>query len=132
MDKFGVQKPDLKAIAKQPKIPNLKIQSEKEKEVKTKQWLGATIKNIETIEEQSSFGTHSLDGVIIVKINKKSKLIKSSLREGDVIVGFANMKVKNISNFLNIFDKNTSKGSNKVVIIRDQKEINIKLSSDFL
>jgi hypothetical protein len=46
MDKFGVQKPDLKAIAKQPKIPNLKIQSEKEKEVKTKQWLGATIKNI--------------------------------------------------------------------------------------
>ncbi|KGL58886.1 PDZ domain-containing protein [Polaribacter sp. Hel1_85] len=132
MDKFGVQKSELKAIAKQPKIPNLKIQSEKEKEVKTKQWLGATIKNIETIEEQSSFGTHSLDGVIIVKINKNSKLIKSSLRAGDVIVGFANMKVKNISNFLNIFDKNTSKGSNKVVIIRNQKEITIKLSSDFL
>jgi hypothetical protein len=129
MDKFGVQKPELKAIAKQPEIPNLKIQLEKEKEVKTKQWLGATIKNIETIEEQSSFGTHSLDGVIIVKINKKSKLIKSSLKEGDVIIGFANKKIKNTSNFLNVFDKNTSNGSNKVVIIRDQKEVVVELKT---
>ena len=127
MDKFGVQNPELKVIAKQPSIPNLKIQSEEETRVKTKQWLGATLKNIETIEEQSSYGTHSLNGVIILKIDKNSKLTKSALKEGDVIIGFADKKIKNISNFLDVFDKNSFRESGKVFIVRNQKEINIKL-----
>ena len=43
MDKFGVQKLELKAIAKQPEIPTLKIELSEKKEVKTKLWLGATL-----------------------------------------------------------------------------------------
>jgi S1-C subfamily serine protease len=58
-------------------------------------------------------------------------LIKSSLREGDVIVGFANKKIKNTSNFLNVLKKDSFKESIKVIIIRDQKEIEIKLSNTF-
>jgi len=131
MDQFGVQKRALKAIAKQPEIPTLKIESFAKEVVKTKKWLGVTLKNIETIEEQSSFGTHSLEGVIVLKIDKKSKLFKSALKKGDVIVGFANKKVKNILNFLDIFEKNSSKESVKVIIIRDQKEIEIKLRNTF-
>ncbi|MEO9570257.1 MAG: PDZ domain-containing protein, partial [Polaribacter sp.] len=131
MDKFGVQKPELKAIAKQPEIPKLKIESSVKKGVETKQWSGATLKNIETIEEQSSYGTHSLDGVIVLKINKESKLIKSDLKEGDVIIGFANKKVKNTSNFLDVLEKNSFKESVKLMIIRNQKEIEIQLSNAY-
>lgn len=132
MDQFGVQKPNLKAIAKQPEIPALKIESLVKEVVKTKKWLGTTLKNIETIEEQSSFGTHSLEGVIVLKMDKKSKLSKSALKEGDVIIGFANKKVKNISSFLDVLEKNSFKESVKVLIIRDQKEIEIKLSNALL
>jgi hypothetical protein len=127
MDKFGVQKPELKAIAKQPEIPNLKINFSKKEEVKTKQWLGTTLKEIETIEEQSSFGTHSLDGVIMLKINKNSKLSKSDFKENDVIISVENEKVKNISNFLNVLKKNSFKESIKLMIVRDQEEIEIQL-----
>ncbi|QXP66374.1 PDZ domain-containing protein [Polaribacter sp. AHE13PA] len=131
MDKFGVQEPELKAIAKQPEIPNLKINFSKKEEVKTKQWLGTTLKEIETIEEQSSFGTHSLDGVIMLKINKNSKLSKSDFKENDVVISIEDEKVKNISNFLNLLEKNSFKESIKLMIVRDQEEIEIQLGKAY-
>jgi len=132
MDQFGVQKSRLKAIAKQPEIPTLKIVSSVKEGAKTKQWSGATLKNIETIEEQSSFGTHSLDGVIVLKIDKKSKLLKSTLKEGDVIISIGDQKVKNISNFLDVLEKNSFKESLNLMIVRDQEKIEIKLRNAFL
>jgi hypothetical protein len=131
MDQFGVQKSSLKAIAKQPEIPALKIEYSLKEGVKTKQWSGATLKEIETIEEQSSFGTHSLEGVIVLKIDSKSKLLKSPLKEGDVIISIGDQKVKNISNFLAVLDKNSYKESIPLRIIRNQKEIEIKLRNAY-
>ncbi|MDO5969594.1 PDZ domain-containing protein [Flavivirga aquimarina] len=126
MDRFGVQKPELKAIAKQPEIPNLQIESSEKEGTKTKNWLGATLKEIETIEEQSSFGTHSMDGVIILKIDKNSKLSKSSIKEGDVIIGVEQEKVKNISNFIDTYKKYDFSENTTFNIVRNQKEMEIE------
>ncbi|WP_299668786.1 right-handed parallel beta-helix repeat-containing protein [uncultured Polaribacter sp.] len=126
MDSFGVQKPELKAIAKQPDIPSLQIESSEIEESKTKKWLGATLKNMETIEEQSSFGTHSMDGVIISKIDKNSKLSKSSIKENDVIISVEQEKVKNISDFLDTYKKYNFRENKTFVVVRNQKEIEIE------
>lgn len=126
MDNFGVQKPELKAMAKQPDIPSLQIESSEKEETKTKKWLGATLKNIETIEEQSSFGTHNMDGAIILKIPENSKLSKSLLKEGDVVIGIGQEKVKNISNFMDIYKKYDFSESTMFVLVRNQKEMEIE------
>jgi S1-C subfamily serine protease len=91
--------------------------------------LGATLKNIETIEEQSSFGTHSMDGVIIFKINKNSKLSKSLIKEGDVIIGIKQEKVKNISNFIDTYKKYDYSENTTFIIVRNQKEMEIEFKN---
>lgn len=126
MDSFGVQKRELKVIAKQPEIPILQIESSEKEDSKTKNWLGATLKNIETIEEQSSYGTHSLDGAIVFKINKKSKLNTSGIKEGDVIVKVGREKIKNASEFLDKLQKYNFSETLKLTVIRDQKEKEIE------
>lgn len=126
MDSFGVQKKELKAIAKQPKIPELNILSSKEEKTSTKEWLGATLKNIQTIEEQSSYGTHSMDGIIILKVDKNSKLSKSLIKEGDVIIGIEKEKVKNISNFIDTYKKYDFSENTTFNIVRNQKEIEVE------
>ncbi len=126
MDNFGVQNPKLKAIAKEPEIPDLNIHLSGRVSAKTKKWLGVTLKEIETIEEQSSFGIHSMDGVIVLKIDENCKLSKSSLKEGDVIINVTAEEVKNISNFIEIYKKYEYRENILFTIIRDQKEISVE------
>jgi hypothetical protein len=51
-------------------------------------------------------------------------LSSSALREGNVIIGFANKKVKNISNFLNVLEKNSFKESVRVLIVMGVNNLN--------
>jgi hypothetical protein len=127
MDSFGVQKATLKAIAKQPEIPELNIMSFQKVQKSTREWLGATIKSIETIEEQSASGLFSMEGVIILKLEKDNKLVKSGILEGDVIVGFDDEKVANITELLNKYQENLWHGKAVLTIIRDQKEMKIPI-----
>ena len=127
MDKFGVQKPELKAIAKQPEIPELNIVSFQNRGKRIKVWLGGTLKNIETPEEQSASGLFSMDGVIVLKVKESSKLAKSGIKDGDVIVGIEGEKVNNISELLIKYKENLWHGSINLNIIRHQKEINVSI-----
>ncbi|MCH4551434.1 PDZ domain-containing protein [Aestuariibaculum lutulentum] len=128
MDQFGVQKPELKALAKQPNIPQLKIKSIYKTNSKTQEWLGATLKNIETPEEQSASGLFDMNGVIVLKINSDSKLIHSGLKEGDVIVGMEEEKVKHIADFLKKYNSKNLNGKIKLRVVRNQKPTNLILS----
>ncbi|MFT5887013.1 MAG: hypothetical protein ACI9IP_003486 [Arcticibacterium sp.] len=129
MDNFGVQKPALKAIAKQPDIPELNIVSFQKVKKATKEWLGGTLKNIETPEEQSAWGLLSMDGVILSKIKDSSKLATSGMLEGDVIIGVEGEVVKNISELLTKYQENLWHGRLKLTISRHQqkKEVILKL-----
>ena len=111
MNNFGVQKTALKAIAKQPDIPELNIPAFQKGLKRNKEWLGGTLKNIETLEEQSASGLHSLDGIIVLKVKDKSKLAASGITDGDVIVGIDGEKVKNISELLVKYQENLWHGN---------------------
>lgn len=122
MDNFGVQKAELKAIAKQPDFPELNIASFQKVKKSTKEWLGGTLKNVESLEAQSALGLHSMDGIVVLEIKDNSKLAVSGIIDGDVIVGVDGEKVKNISEMLIKYQENLWHGSLKLSIIRNQKE----------
>jgi hypothetical protein len=125
MDRFGVQKLELKALAKQPEIPELNIMAFQKIRKSTREWLSGTLKNIETPEEQSSFGLFNMDGVIVLNVKKESKLAMSGIKEGDVIIGFDDEKVKTIIDLLNKYQEYLWHGKANLTIIRQQKEMKI-------
>ena len=49
-------------------------------------WLGAAVKNIETVGERSAAGLHDDKGVMVTKIPAQSLAAKNNLQKGDVIV----------------------------------------------
>ncbi len=128
MDLFGVQVPELKAIAKRADIPDLNIISFHKEKRSTKVWLGGTLKNIETPEEQSAWGLSNLDGVIVLKVEEGSRLAASGLVDGDVIVAVEDKKIKNIADLLTSYQENLWHGRVKLDIIRQQmgKEVHIE------
>jgi hypothetical protein len=129
MDKFGVQQASLKAIAKQPDIPELNIPSFYAVKKSTREWLGATLKNIETPEEQSAFGLHSMTGIVVLNVKQDGTLAKSGFREGDVIVEAEGVKVNTISALLSSYQENLWHGSVRLMIIRNQKQMEVQIKS---
>ncbi|MBD0830610.1 PDZ domain-containing protein [Aestuariibaculum sediminum] len=128
MDQFGVQKPDLKLIAKQPEIPELISKLEKNSKTNTFKWLGTTLKNIETPEEQSASGLFDMNGIIVLKIEENSKLSPSNLKENDVIIGLNDDKIKNTEDFLNKYQGVSWQGQMTITVIRNQQRIKIHVN----
>ncbi|WP_317173641.1 PDZ domain-containing protein [Aestuariibaculum suncheonense] len=130
MDQFGVQNPELKALAKQPNIPALQIQSLTNTKSKTLEWLGATLKNIETPEEQSASGLFDMNGVIVLNIKADSQVNHSGLQADDVIIAIDNEPIKNTSELLSKYQGNRWRKQLKIKVIRNQKRIDLVLNTD--
>ena len=128
MDQFGVQKPALKKLAKTPEIPKLVFPSGSAHAIKTTEWLGANLKNIETIGERSAAGLNETSGVLITSINKRSLAERGGLHEGDVIIQCEEKKIKNITGLLSAVQGNNWKGVLNIKVIRNQvdKDISVK------
>ena len=83
MDQFGVESPRLKAIAKTPVIPPL-LTAGPVVPGKTFDFSGATIKNIETLGEQSALGTDK-QGALVVDVPAGTWAAAGGLLKGDVV-----------------------------------------------
>ena len=122
MDQFGVQVESLKKIRKEPEIPILFIpefQKEKKSEL---MWMGATIKNLETMAERSAAGMSDENGVMILDVNDGSPASKAGLRTGDVIIGCEGQQVNRKVDLLNLHQGNNWKGKLSLKIFRNQSE----------
>ncbi|PTY07114.1 peptide-binding protein [Opitutaceae bacterium EW11] len=88
MDDFGVQKPELKAIARTPALPRpdapAAVRTVRDAAAMT--WLGARVRNILDENERSAFGLPGVAGVLILEIPSESILALAGLRKGDVIL----------------------------------------------
>lgn len=99
MDQFGVQSPRLKAIARTPELPVLKISSSASRTTATV-WLGATARSLEG-EEYSAFGVAKEDGgVQLLAVPDGSALATAGLRTGDLIQGVNGKPVRTTQNLL--------------------------------
>ncbi|MCY1722379.1 right-handed parallel beta-helix repeat-containing protein [Prolixibacteraceae bacterium Z1-6] len=126
MDEFGVQKVELKELAKTPEIPEV-IVTKKDKQ-NTYDFYGGQIKNLETDGEVSATGMHDKTGVLVVVTPTFGKVPDFDLHKGDVILKVNNHEVRNVSFFLseatNLFENGTK--VNSITVWRNQGEVILK------
>lgn len=126
---IGVQSPALKRLAKKPPIRSLMAESVNGKAVVIG-WLGAQIKNIETLGEQSAAGLPDKKGALLTAVPVASSAYKNGLQKGDVITKLGENNVESAIELLQVFQKIKWVGSIEVTLMRNQslKKINIKLN----
>lgn len=127
MDQFGVKKPALKAIAKTPVIPALRLPGDGEaKEELPLFWLGAPLHGL-TGEEFSAFGVSKDDGgVQLVKVPAGSAAATAGLRDNDLVQGINGLKVSTTDGLFAALNA-VSGAPLKLRLIRHQKPVELKL-----
>jgi membrane-associated protease RseP (regulator of RpoE activity) len=127
MNEFGVISEKLKKIAKQPVIPTL-ISSQRDKSGQIYQWYGATVKNVETLGEQSAAGLTEMSGVVLLNVPANSALSKSGLKVGDVILQCQDSKIQYFNQLLRIVKDSQYLSELNLVIQRNQIKKTIQFS----
>lgn len=123
---YGVQRPELKKIAKQPNIPILLIGDSGVSEgVGT--FLEAQVKVIQSMEERSAIGLTETAGLIILELEESSPLYISGLREGDAILSVEGDTIRSITQAQKIYQGNRWKGEIEVEVIRNQETMKLSI-----
>ena len=124
MDQFGVQKPALKKIAAQPRIPELLFIAD-EKTTKEVSWLQAKVKSVNGLGERSAYGLPDENGVIVLELSPKSPLAKAGLQKGDVIRKANGEVVTHVEALQLIYEKVLWTGKMSVLVVRNQAELGL-------
>ncbi len=124
MNQFGVRKPELKAIARTPELPQAKnsVVASTARDITPAKWLDATVRNIRDEGEMSAFGLPDVTGVLVLEVPADSALAKAGLRKNDVILSVNGEKTDDIAAFLRQTTVTPSNKPIKVGLSRDQKE----------
>ncbi|QEK53097.1 PDZ domain-containing protein [Pedobacter aquae] len=117
---FGVTKPALKKIAESPVLSSMPMLSE-EKGMQIN-WLGANLKNVETLGERSAAGIHDNNGALLLNLTEASLADKSGLKPGDVIIKLGNNAIKSVNDLLKAYQSIKWTGHAKAIIVRNQGE----------
>ena len=125
MDQFGVQKPELKAIARTPQLPQPKISvaASSARDATPATWLGVSVRNIRDEGEMSAFGLPGVTGVLVWEVPAGSALAKAGLRKNDVILSVNGGKTADTAALLRQIPALPAGSSFKIGISRDQKEM---------
>jgi S1-C subfamily serine protease len=124
MDQFGVQKPALKKITAQPRIPELLFIAD-EKTTKEVTWLQSKVKSVNGLGERSAYGLPDENGVIVLELSPKSPLAKAGLQKGDVIRKANGEVVTHVEALQLIYEKVLWTGKMSVQVIRNQAELGL-------
>ncbi|MEI7730418.1 MAG: PDZ domain-containing protein [Verrucomicrobiota bacterium] len=125
MDQFGVQKPALKALARTPELPDpnktLATEPKSQRDARTAQWLGATVKNVIGLGEISAAGLPGEIGVTVVEAPKSSAAAKAGLQAGDILLKCNGKEANSLDDFLKLFRAAPAGQPVKLGIWRNQK-----------
>ena len=130
MDQFGVQKPELKAIARVPQLPQPKMPAPASaaRDATPATWLGASVRNIADEGEMSAFGLPGVTGVLVLEVPAESALAKAGLRKNDVILSVNGAKTADTAALLRQAPALPAGSSLKIGVSRDQKEMVVQIS----
>jgi serine protease Do len=98
----------------------------KEKGTVSRGWLGVLIQEV-TRDLAETFGMKTPHGALVAKVLKDSPAEQAGLQVGDVIVGFNGKKVSRSSSLPPLVGRTPVNKYADVTIIRDHKEITIKV-----
>ena len=128
MDQFGVQKPELKAIARTPQLPPSKTSraASTARDTKPTMWLGVRVRNINDEGEMSAFGLPGVTGVLVLEVPVDSALSKAGLRKNDVVLSVNGKKTADTASLLRQIPAWPA-GPLKIGVSRDQREMVVRL-----
>ncbi len=131
MDRFGVKKSALKAIAKTPRIPELKTsksQGTHHVPAAPRYWLGAALHSLQG-EEFSAFGTAKEDGgVQLVTVPSDSAAEKAGFTKNDLVQAINGKKIVGTAD---LFKALATLGDKPLLVkvIRNQAPLELKLTT---
>jgi hypothetical protein len=123
MDDFGVQKPELKKLARTPKLPGNEPSprpiAQRAKQAVEHVWRGATVRNIAG-DEFSAFGvTKESGGVHLKSVPSNSDAAANGFKSNDLIQSLNNQPVKKVADLLRL--QNAAAGKRlEIRFVRDQ------------
>jgi hypothetical protein len=125
MDRFGVKKPSLKAIARTPEIPPMKAQKKKPGPA-TGEWLGARLQELGS-GGFSAYGIAEDDGgVAIIEVPKGSAADRAGLKSGDLLLKINESKVSKFGQIRRLNEESDTRPLT-LQIVRDQTPITLTL-----
>lgn len=127
MDQFGVQKPELKAIARTPEIPWVQTAGSEPAPRQLQTLWQARVRDIAGLGDQSAYGLPEPSGVLLVEVPSGSQAARAGLRKDDVIVACNGKPIKSVSDLNGILAYATS-GKLKLEIIRRQRLLSLDLA----
>lgn len=129
MDRFGVQKPEFKAIARMPELPGIKESTPRAvtRADDPVTWLAASVRNITGAGEMSAFGLPGVTGVLVLEVPAESPLARAGLHKNDVILSVSGGKTADTAALLKQSTASPGGNSLKLGVSRDQKEIVLEL-----
>jgi len=122
MDRFGVQTPALKAIARTPEIPPVKgsTTAVKPRPKRLRLVWQAPARDIVGLGDQSAYGLPDDSGVLMVSVPADSAAARAGLRKGDVVRACNGQKVKTLDDLMEIQTR-TAGGPLRLTVMRQQK-----------
>jgi S1-C subfamily serine protease len=125
MDEFGVQKPELKAIAHTPELPQpgITAAAPSARNATPRTWLGTSVRNIADEGEMSAFGLPGVTGVLVLEVPADSALAKAGVRKNDVILSVNGAKTADVASLLQPAGSLAAGQNLSVGISRNQKAI---------
>jgi hypothetical protein len=121
MDEFGVVSAKLRKLAKKPDLPQILNIGSSPTGMLYK-WLGADVKNVETLGEQSANGLSSMSGIMLLDVPEKSRCARMGFKTGDVIIGFEETEVKTFTQLKRLLASHSADEISTMGIMRNQKK----------
>ena len=130
MDRFGVQKPGLKALARRPVLPPVDGRGAPPpaRDVTPVTWLGARVRNIADEGEMSAFGLPGVTGVLVLAVAPGSGLANLGLRENDVVLSVDDFPISDTTALLRRAPAWPTTCLMTVRIARDQSPLQLSLT----
>ncbi|MCX5653203.1 MAG: PDZ domain-containing protein [Planctomycetota bacterium] len=131
MDHFGVQKPELKAIARTPQMPKLgNTGRSANKELSSKRVsyaMQVQVRDISGLGDRSVYGLPDETGVLILEVPAGSSAAKAGLQKGDVIRTCNGQPVRTVADLQKLRDKAAGKKLT-LLVMRKQNQATVEVS----
>ena len=134
MNQFGVLKPSLKAIAKKPEIPHIKISTNTIQPSKTIfTWMDIVL-NEPSGDEMSAFGVgFNSGGISLGQVPENSIAAKLGFRTGDLIQEINGFPIKNIQDLKDYLqNKNKISKKHTFVLVRNQAKTSFSVNQSLI
>jgi len=129
MDQFGVQKPELKAIARTPEMPKIgeaARSTAKDEPRRVLELWRAKMRDIAGLGERSAYGLPDETGVLLLEVPGDSAAAKAGLRKDDVIRECNGQRVRTVQDLKKLVGAGRG-GKQVLTIIRRQGSVTVEV-----